>query len=245
MSNKAIQQVFGRKQSALHVYKEMHVGDEGWLFFAYYELCMLMLKNMQGALGLLLRTFFYRRLFGGCGRNVVIAAGVTIRNPKKIVIGDNVVMDEGCVIDAKGETGKGVNIGEEVFISRNVVLSCKNGGITLGNSLSIGPYSGVYSVDDCEVSIGDYCIISAYCYFVGSGDYSSSSVETPFIIQGLKKGRPIRVEQNVWLGGYVEVMEGVTIGRDTIVGAKSLVKKDIPPRSVAYGIPAQVQRSRV
>jgi maltose O-acetyltransferase len=54
---------------------------------------------------------------------------------------------------------------------------------------------------------------------------------------------PIAIEDNVWLGGGVIVLPGVTIGHDTVVGAGAVVTKDLPPRSVAVGNPARVIRT--
>ena len=56
---------------------------------------------------------------------------------------------------------------------------------------------------------------------------------------GLEYALPIRIEDNVWLGGRVVVCPGVTIGRDTIVGAGSVVVRDLPPGVVAAGSPAR------
>jgi maltose O-acetyltransferase len=53
---------------------------------------------------------------------------------------------------------------------------------------------------------------------------------------------PITIEDNVWLGGGVVVLPGVTIGRDTVVGAGAVVTRDLPPRVVAVGNPARVVR---
>ncbi|GMA34499.1 hypothetical protein GCM10025876_07030 [Demequina litorisediminis] len=54
--------------------------------------------------------------------------------------------------------------------------------------------------------------------------------------------QPIVIEDNVWLGGGVIVCPGVTIGKDSVVGAGSVVTKDIPPGVVAVGNPARVIR---
>ena len=54
-----------------------------------------------------------------------------LRHPHKIRIGDNVVIDDNCLIDAKGESNAGIRIGSGVFIGRNTILSCKNGDIEL------------------------------------------------------------------------------------------------------------------
>jgi len=59
---------------------------------------------------------------------------------------------------------------------------------------------------------------------------------------GWEKAEPITIGDNVWLGGGVIVCPGVTIGRDTVVGAGSVVTKDLPPSVLAVGNPARVIR---
>ena len=59
---------------------------------------------------------------------------------------------------------------------------------------------------------------------------------------GLEAAKPITIEDNVWLGGGAIVLAGVTIGRDTVVGAAAVVTKDLPPGVVAVGNPARVIR---
>lgn len=60
---------------------------------------------------------------------------------------------------------------------------------------------------------------------------------------GLEAAKPITIEDNVWLGGGAIVLAGVTIGRDTVVGAGAMVTKDLPPGVVAVGNPARVIRT--
>ena len=171
MQEKIIKQITESKKSLLVTYKEMHVGQAGWLYFLYYECCLLLLKNLQGALGLVLRSVCYKLLLAHMGKGVVIAPGATFRNPRKIHLGDHVIIDEGCVLDAKGAGSEGIFVGHHVFLSKSVILSCKSGTIRIGDYVSVGPFSGIYSIDTCSVSVGDYCVISAYCYFPGSGAY--------------------------------------------------------------------------
>ena len=52
--------------------------------------------------------------------------------------------------------------------------------------------------------------------------------------------RPVRIEDNCWLGQNVVVLKGVTVGRNSIVGASSVVTRSVPPRSVVAGNPARV-----
>jgi lipopolysaccharide O-acetyltransferase len=52
--------------------------------------------------------------------------------------------------------------------------------------------------------------------------------------------KPVRIEDNVWIGEYVTVLAGVTIGKGSIIGALSVVTSNIPPYAIAVGIPAKV-----
>ena len=63
---------------------------------------------MPGALGLFLRSKLYPLMLGRVGRNVVFGVNVTLRHPHKIAIGDNVVIDDSCCLDAKGTDNTGI-----------------------------------------------------------------------------------------------------------------------------------------
>ena len=76
-------------------------------------------QNVPGALGLALRKALFPSLLGACGRNVVFGQNVVLRHPHKIRIGDNVAIDDNCLIDAKGSSNQGITIGSGVFVGRN------------------------------------------------------------------------------------------------------------------------------
>ena len=110
----------------------------------------------------------YPWLLGSCGRNVVFGQNVVLRHPHKIHIGDNVVIDDNCLLDAKGETNAGITIGSGVFIGRNTILSCKNGDIELADGANIGFNCEMFSAS--RVRVGRGTLIAAYVYLVG-GDH--------------------------------------------------------------------------
>jgi len=89
-------------------------------------------------LGLVLRSKLYPMILGSVGRNVVFGVNVTLRHPHKIHIGDNVVVDDNCLLDAKGSTNRGITIGSGVFIGRNTILSCKDGDIEVADGANLG-----------------------------------------------------------------------------------------------------------
>lgn len=65
------------------------------------------------------------------------------------------------------------------------------------------------------------------------------------IINGAKNCKPIIIENNVWIGSRVIILKGVTIGTGAVVGAGAVVTKDIPPYSLAVGVPAKVKRTNI
>jgi acetyltransferase-like isoleucine patch superfamily enzyme len=128
----------------------------------------------------------------------------------------------------------------EVLVGANLI--CENGGI-----IEIG--------EDCFVN--DFCSISAYSniirigkgVLVGPGTvmhtvhHHFERTDIPIWKQGCD-GKPILVEDDVWIGAHCTILGGVTIGAHSIIGANSLVNKDIPPYSIAYGVPCKVRRRR-
>ena len=92
-----------------------------------------------------------------------------LRHPHKIRIGDNVVIDDNCLLDAKGEANAGITIGSGVFVGRNTILSCKNGDIELADGANIGFNCEIFSASRVT-SRAQARSIAAYVYLIG-GDH--------------------------------------------------------------------------
>jgi acetyltransferase-like isoleucine patch superfamily enzyme len=88
------------------------------------------------------------------------------------------------------------------------------------------------------VKIGPRCQIGTYCLLM---DNDFHRVEPERRLER-PESAPIVLEENVWLGARVIVMSGVTIGEGSVIGAGSVVTRDIPPRTIAAGVPAKVIR---
>ena len=97
--------------SARAKYQALVVGQPSLGALLRHELVTMAAQSMPGAAGLALRKALYPLLLGACGRNVVFGQHVVVRHPHKIRIGDNVVIDDNCLLDAKGETNSGIEIG--------------------------------------------------------------------------------------------------------------------------------------
>ena len=106
-------------------------------------------------------------------------------------------------------------IGEETFINHNAYLM-DGGKIKIGKHCFIGPNCGMYTAIHATVAEERN--------------------------QGLEIAKPIIIGDNVWFGGDVTVLPGVIIGENCIIGAKSVVTKDIPANTIAVGNPCRVIR---
>jgi acetyltransferase-like isoleucine patch superfamily enzyme len=236
-----IQQEWGSgRGSALRKYQDLVVGSRSFSRLLLYELVTLLTSWTPGALGLVLRGVAYPWLLGSVGRNVTFGHGVVLRHPHKIRVGDGVVIDDLVLLDAKGTSNQGITLGDGVFLGRGTILSCKDGDIVLGQDVNIGFYSEVFS--GSTVTVGAHGLFAAYTYLVGGG-HAFDRVDAP-VVEQERLSRGIHVDENVWLGTGAKVLDGVSIGRDTVVGANAVVTGDLPAGVIAAGIPARVLRSR-
>jgi acetyltransferase-like isoleucine patch superfamily enzyme len=233
---RAQDELFDRRRSAREKYAALVVGRPGWGALAAYELVTLLAQPVPGALGLLLRRRLYPLLLGRCGRNVVFGQNVVLRHPHKIAVGDDVVIDDQCLIDAKGEGNAGIRIGSRVFIGRNTILSCKSGDIEIGDGANIGFNCEIFSAS--RVVVGAGALLAAYTYVIG-GDHDSSDAARAVLDQP-RVSRGITIGAGAWLGAGVKVLDGVTIGERAVVGAGAVVRSDVPDAAVAVGVPARI-----
>ena len=229
------------KKSALQKYQEVVVGSPSLLALLKYEVLTSLFGPLPGAAGLVLRKKYFKSFLSKVGHSVVFGKSITIRHPNKIQIGNNVVIDDYAVLDAKGTNNEGIVIGDNVMIGRSTVISCKNGNITIGDNTNVAMSCFIQSAK--EVTIGRNVLLSAYCYVIGGGDHKTDRTDIPIIAQG-QVVRGINIEDNCLLGAGVMVQDGVIIGRDSIVGAGAVVTKSIPEFSTAVGVPAKVLRKR-
>ena len=113
-------------------------------------------------------------------------------------------------------------------------------GISIGRNVTINEYVFLDGYGGLE--IGDDCRIAHGCSFI-SEDHVFEDPDTPTWRQGKRAGR-ITLESDVWLGCGVRVLRGVRIGRGSVVGAGAVVTRDLPPYSIAVGLPARVVGTR-
>jgi acetyltransferase-like isoleucine patch superfamily enzyme len=238
--DKAQEQLFAPGKSSRAKYAELVVGRPGVGALLKYELIVTLAQSWPGALGLALRKLLYPMLLGSCGRNVIFGQHVVLRHPHKIHIGSNVVIDDNCLVDAKGESNRGIRIGDGVFVGRNTILSCKNGDIELADAANLGFNCEVFSAS--RVTIGRGVLMAAYSYVIGGDhDFSDSSKS---VLEQSRTSAGVMVGDGVWLGAGAKILDGVSIGEGAVIGAGAVVRENVPASAIAVGIPARVVGSR-
>ena len=135
-------------------------------------------------------------------------------------VGKNVVILPRLTLDV----GINIEIGDHTFINANATL-LDTYPIIIGSRVAIGPNCGFYPVG--------HPVEAAGRNFVDAATGAPSSLTT---------GTPIIIEDDVWIGGHVVIVPGVTIGARTVVAAGSVVTKSLPPDVVAGGSPCRVIR---
>jgi acetyltransferase-like isoleucine patch superfamily enzyme len=134
--------------------------------------------------------------------------------------------------------GGGVQIGRGVFVGSGAWFSVGPGArLTIGDNAHIN--RGFVLACVGNVAIGRN-VVMADRVFIGDTNHGYADVSTPIILQPMAPPRPVVVEDDCWLGIGVCVLSGVTIGRHSVIGANSVVTRDVPPFSVACGNPAVV-----
>lgn len=149
-----------------------------------------------------------------------------------VFIGDDVVIHQ---VDSRGGA---VVLGERVFINKDTIIETAQGGsITIGDDSHIQPRCH-FAAYLSPITIGRQAQIAPYCAFFPY-DHSIAPGKSMFL-QPLRSKGGIVIEDDVWLGVGVTVLDGVRIGEGAVVAAGAVVTRDVPPGAIVGGVPARV-----
>jgi acetyltransferase-like isoleucine patch superfamily enzyme len=193
---------------------------------------------IPGLPGIVLRGVAYRLAMQLDGL-AAIEPHVRLRHMRNIRLGRGVYLDQGVYLHA---TPGGIDIGDRTTIMHNTELHVFNfrdlphAFIRIGRDTFVG--ESVVVRGQGGVSIGDSVLIAPGAKILAI-NHNYSDITRPIIEQGIT-GRGICIEQGAWIGAGACVLDGVTVGRGAVVGANSVVTRDVPPHTVVVGSPAKV-----
>lgn len=111
--------------------------------------------------------------------------------------------------------------------------------IEIGDDSSLG----INCIIPYDLKVGKDVMMGPFVIIIGE-NHQFSSRDIPMRLQGYQHYSPVRIEDDVWIGARVIILPGITIGKGSIIGAGSIVTKDIPPYAICTGNPARVIRMR-
>jgi acetyltransferase-like isoleucine patch superfamily enzyme len=158
--------------------------------------------------------------------------------------------------------GHPVDIDPSSWVSpRSEIRSCGGGRISIGKNCEIHPYSMILTYGG-DIHIGDNCSINPFAVIYGHGGVRIGNgvriaaqcvivpamhnlpAEGQSLLESGITARGIEVDDNVWLGAGVAILDGVRVGRSSIIGAGSVVTRSVPDGCTAVGVPARVISQR-
>lgn len=179
--------------------------------------------------GILVRILRYKRL---------VRSRIASLKPF-IKIGSGTQLESNVRIETRA--GGSITIGKDCYLSEGVQIITWGGEVEIGDNCTLNPYTIVYGQGGTK--IGNGVRIAAHCVIVPS-NHIFADTELPIYKQGLTM-EGITIEDDVWLGSGVKILDGVNVGRGCVVGANSVVTKVLEPYGVYVGVPAKKLKSRL
>jgi acetyltransferase-like isoleucine patch superfamily enzyme len=210
--------------------------------YALEQTLFTLLGGLPGIIGIGVRGLAYKLILHSKGMPI-IEHGVRLAQPANLHLGRGVYIDYGVYLHA---CPGGIRIGDGSFIMHGSVLHVFNfrdlphAGITIGRKCFIGELNVIRGQGG--VVLGDHVYTGSLVQILAV-NHVFDDPDVPIMEQGIT-AQGIVIEDDVWLASGVIVLDGVQIGRGSVVGAGAVVTEDLPPYSIAVGSPARVVRDR-
>jgi len=206
--------------------------------YAWEQTIQALFGSIPSILGVGIRALAYRAILKMDGM-AAIENRVRLAFASNIRLARGAYLDHGVYIHA---TPGGVSIGEGSYVMHNAVLHVYNfralphAHITIGARSLIG--EGCVLRGQGGITIGDDVYLAPLVQLLAV-DHEYRELDVPISQQPIVC-RGITIEDDVWIGGGAVVLDGVRIGRHSVVAAGAVVTRDVPPFSVVGGVPARI-----
>lgn len=160
-----------------------------------------------------------------------IAWSVSIRGSRNIRLGSYSVITDDAVLDARDGS---ISIGCRCHINGARLIS-NGGSISIGDNCTVNPFAVLYGHGG--LSIGNNVMIATGSVIVPA-NHCFDSLDVPMKLQGLTT-LGISIDDNVWVGANVTILDGVHIGTGSIVAAGAVVTRNVLPMTIVAGVPAK------
>lgn len=240
--------LFSGSESSIDRYSRLVIGETGRWKLLTYELLTSLFGPIPGAAGIALRRVFFPLLFKKVGKRVVFGRSLTIRSAGNITLGDDVVIDDYCVVDPRGAGDAGLTIGDEVIVNRASIVLAKAGPLHIGSNSDIGAQTVIISQGG--TLIGNMVTIGGGCKIGGGGVdldptlLTDVEVSDPndFRVRGQTRHSegPVSIGDRTVSGRAVMILDGASVGADCLLGSGVVIRGDIPDGMAVMPRPANV-----
>lgn len=161
-----------------------------------------------------------------------------LRNAAQVRIGQCTIIKAGVILNGRsnGRTF-GIDLGPETYIKENCYIDAYGGHVVFEGRTAVG--QGVTLHGNGGITIGRYCMIAGDAKLI-AGNHRIESVELPYLLQG-GTARGIMIGENVWIGVGSTILDGVTVGSNSVVAAGSILHRSLPPNSMYFGSPQRFE----
>ena len=231
MSNKLINKVITKIKKASYEIDEAITS--GVILKIIFERGMMALRGI-------FRKIFFKKSKG----MLFIGKRVKIKNKKKISFNGSATIEDGCFIQALSKGG--ITVGNNFSLGRNSIIECTGVIRELGEELIIGDNVGIaanaFIAMRGKIEIGSNTIFGPNVS-IHAENHNFSDIDKPIKLQGATR-KGVKIGEDCWIGSKAVILDGVTIGSHSIIGAGAVITKDIPEYCIAGGVPAKVIKMR-
>lgn len=176
------------------------------------------MKKIASLYYYLVKFWYYKLILGSLGHKARIYSGLKINGPKNIFIGNNVY------------------IGRLAWLAAMPLTNDRNCKLVIQEGVYIGDFAHIYSTS--SITIGKKALMANKVY-ITDNLHGYDNIDVPYVDQPIKQLKPIHIGEGCWIGESVSII-GASVGKQSIIGANSVVTKDIPDNCIAVGSPARI-----